>query len=224
MKLLLALLLTLPVVSISQRTTTTVMTVKPLPPLPPKDPSLSAYVNSFAELKGLPASFQDWFYWTNYSRQRPKAFWDSVVVPILNTYPHMNTGYAASLKKELYQSKGYPLIKPNAQLLKAAQNHAFDLARNAPGTISHSSTNGTPFEQRIFKAGIQKCAAENLSLGPLNPVLSLILLYIDEGLPGLGHRKNLMNPYYVEMGIGVAKTKGELSVVVQDFACDQSEK
>jgi hypothetical protein len=199
------------------------MSVKPLPPLPSKDPTLVAYVNTFSDLKGLPAAYADWFYWTNYSRQRPKAFWDSIVAPILATYPHMNTSYAASLKRELYQSGGFPLVKPNVNLLKVAQSHASDLAKNTPGNISHSSTNGTAFEQRIFRAGIQKCAAENLSLGPLNPVLSLVLLYIDEGLSGLGHRKNLMNPYYIEMGIGIAKTKGDASVVVQDFACDQSE-
>ena len=220
-KLFLFLLLSIPLVTVAQRSSKTTLQVKPLPALPPQDPALFKLVNSFTELKGVPAGIVDWFYWTNYSRQRPRAFWDSVIVPILNVYPQINTSYAQSLKKELYQSQGYPLIKPNSTLLKVAQGHAVDLARNTPGSISHSSTDGTPFERRVFKSGIQNCAAENLSLGPFNTVLSLIFLYIDEGLPGVGHRKNLMNPYYTEMGIGLAATKGNAMVVVQDFACDQ---
>jgi uncharacterized protein YkwD len=114
-----------------------------------------------------------------------------------------------------------PLIKPYGSLIKVAQSHSIDLAKKTPGSISHTSSNGDAFERRIFKAGIQNCAAENLSLGPFNTVLALIMLYIDEGLKDVGHRKNLLSPFYTTMGIGVSKTKGDAFVIVQDFACDQ---
>lgn len=222
-KLVVLLLLSIPLFSCAQKISVTTLQLRPMPALPPKEASLESYVDGFAELKGLPVAYRDWFYWTNYSRQRPKAFWDSVIQPILSTHPNMNTSYAASLKKELYQLQPLPLIKPNASLMKIAKSHAADLGNNSPGKISHSSTNGDAFEKRVFAAGIQKCAAENLSLGPGDPVLSLVLLYIDEGLSHLGHRKNLMSPYYVEMGIGIAKSKGDFLVTVQDFACSQKE-
>jgi uncharacterized protein YkwD len=165
--------------------------------------------------------YKDWYYWTNYSRMRPRAFWDSIVAPILKVYPALNTRYATSLKNDLYRIESLPAITANSALLRVAQSHANDLAKNSPGQLSHNSTNGGVFEKRLFSSGIQKCAAENLSLGPFNVVFALVLLYIDEGLPNVGHRKNLLSPYYVEMGIGIAKTKGNASVVVQDFACDQ---
>jgi uncharacterized protein YkwD len=46
-------------------------------------------------------------------------------------------------------------------------------------------------------------------------------LYVDEGVPDLGHRKTLLNPSFVEMGIGVGHYPENKVMVVQDFACDQ---
>jgi hypothetical protein len=196
--------------------------VREFPALPPKNTEVLKFISSFPESKNLPAPVLEWYYWTNYSRLNPKAFWDSVVAPILNVYPQFNTSYAASLKRDLYRNQRLPMLKPNQTLIKLAQSHAADLSRG--GNLSHSSTNGAPFQQRVFKGGITRCAAENLSLGIPNAVFSLVLLYLDEGIPDLGHRSNLLSPYYVEMGIGLSKTKNDYVLVVQDFACDQSVK
>lgn len=216
------LLILLFIVSLSfAQTTTTRIEVKPLPPLPPVDTPLFDYVSTFPELSKLGEPYKEWYYWINYSRQHSKSFWTDVIDPILKVYPHLNTRYAKSLKEDLYRTSNLLLIKPNPSLLKVSQLHAFDLGKNAPGKISHNSTNGTAFEKRIFAAGIKNCAAENISLGPYNTVLALIMLYIDEGLPDTGHRNNLLSPYYTEMGVGIAKSKGDAIVVVQDFACDQ---
>ncbi|WP_425289668.1 CAP domain-containing protein [Shewanella algae] len=40
-------------------------------------------------------------------------------------------------------------------------------------------------------------------------------------VPGLGHRFNLFNPSYTQMGVGVSKRTNQQLVVVQDFACTQ---
>jgi hypothetical protein len=207
---------------LGQGMSTSTMQVKPLPILPKKNNTISNFLSGFPEFERLPVEVRDWFYWTNYSRQFPKAFWDSVVSPLLKVYPHFNTKYARTLQIELYRTSGLGLIKPNATLLGLAQRHAKDLAQAMPGRISHNSSNGTPFEQRMGRANIQNCAAENLSLGPSNTVLSLVLLYLDEGLPDVGHRRNLLSPYYVEMGIGSAPARDGATVVVQDFACKQN--
>jgi hypothetical protein len=210
----------LPFASIGQKSNRINIQVREFPALPPRNADVSRFVSSFPEIKNLGPTVAEWYYWTNYSRQSPKAFWDSVVAPILLIYPQFNTSYAASLKREFYKNHRLPMLKPNQILIRLAQSHANDLSRS--GNLSHSSTNGTAFEQRVFKGGIAKCAAENLSLGILNPVFSLVLLYLDEGIPDLGHRNNLLSPYYVEMGIGLSKTKNNYSLVVQDFACEQS--
>ena len=74
----------------------------------------------------------------------------------------------------------------------------------------------------MIKNEINRCAAENLSYGPANTVMALILLYIDEGLPDVGHRKNLLSPTYVEMGIGISNYSNNNVLVVQDLACSQN--
>lgn len=216
------LLLLTPVRVFAQKSNNVSIELKGFPGLPPRNTEITSFISSFPESKNLTPAVVEWFYWTNYSRQRPKAFWDSIVYPLLQVYPQFNTSYAASLKKELYRNRKLPMIKPNLKLVRLAQSHAADLSKT--GSLSHTSTNGTPFQQRVFKGGISKCAAENLSLGLPNPVFSLVLLYLDEGIPDLGHRNNLLNPYYVEMGIGISKAKTNYTIVVQDFACDQASK
>src|SRR4051794_28440972 len=141
----LLLVLLLPCFAVGQRTTTTTIEVKPLPILPAKDIGIHNYVSGFTEIKALPSPYYEWYYWTNYSRQKPKAFWDSVIAPVLEVYPRLNTSFAKSLKKDLYQAGGLGFVKPNQALLRVAQSHASDLSKNAPGRISHNSTNGTAF-------------------------------------------------------------------------------
>jgi hypothetical protein len=218
----LLLLILISAVAQAQKSNRINIQVREFPALPPKNSEILKFISSFPESRGLSATALEWFYWTNYSRQNPKAFWDSVVAPIIKIYPQFNTSYATSLKKDLYRNQKLPMLKPNQILGRLAQAHASDLART--GSLSHSSTNGVPFQQRVFKGGIARCAAENLSLGIPNTVFSLVLLYLDEGIPDLGHRSNLLSAYYVEMGIGLSKTKNDYTLIVQDFACDQSVK
>ena len=114
-----------------------------------------------------------------------------------------------------------PLVEPNATLLKTSKAFAAELAsNNAPPT--HTSPSGSTFSDRMKTSGIKKCAGENISFGPLNPVLMLVLLYIDQGVPDLGHRKTLLDPSYVDMGIGISKYPDNTNtIVIQDFACEQ---
>lgn len=164
---------------------------------------------------------KDFFYWTNYSRANPKRFWDSVVAPALKTFPNLQGSYTQSLKADLYASPGLPLFKLNPILLKTSQAHASDIGlKQAPP--GHISTNGESFVDRVKSAGIVKCAGENISIGDVDPLLSLVLLYVDYGLPQLGHRKTLLNATYVETGIGVSPYGNTGNIfIVEDFACSQ---
>ena len=163
---------------------------------------------------------KDWFYWINYARKNPKKFWDSVVVEAIQFYPELDGKYAASLKKELLSLKSLPLLSLNSDLLYTAQSHATDIAHNNK-VPSHNSSNGTEFSTRLRLAGIKYCAAENICTGNHTVLLSLILLFLDINLPELGHRKNLLNQSFFEMGIGVAQMQDGSLFSVQDFSCRQ---
>lgn len=214
------LILFLPIVAVAQHLGTTMLPEKNLLALPLNSAQVLQFLDTSSEYTLMSAAQKEWFYWTNYSRNNPKAFWDSVVAPILETYPTLKNSNTVSLKSDLYNVPSLPLLKPNNKLLSTSKTLAKELAaKNLPP--SHTSPSGTTFPQRMKALGIVNCAGENISSGPLNPVLMLVLLYIDNGVPGLGHRHALLNPSFAEMGIGYGTYPDNSSIVVQDFACNQ---
>lgn len=163
---------------------------------------------------------KDLLYWTNYSRNNPKKFWDSAVAPILAVFPSLNKQEARSIALILGQAGQLPMFTLNAQLVKTAQSHAADIAgKNA--RPSHTSTNGADFGTRMKLAGIRRCANENISLSSQSILLSVVLLYLDIGLPELGHRKTLLDTNLREIGVGSALYGKDQWFLVQDFACQQ---
>jgi hypothetical protein len=219
-KHLLLVLLLLPLISVAQHMGSTVLAVKGLPAMPTRDRTVDGYMDKFTETQTLTNIQKDWFYWTNYSRINPKRFWDSVIVPLIKIYPNLKNSYTNSLRKDLYNAQSLPLMQPNLSLIKVAQNHAQALA-DKKALPSHTSPSGVTFQQRMQSIGVKLCAGENISFGPGSVPLMLALLYIDEGVPDLGHRKNLLSPSYIEMGIGVGAYSDDRYMIIQDFACKQ---
>lgn len=214
------LALLIPLISFSQHFGTTTLEVKTLPSLPSKNIAIERFLDKNSEYHSFNPALKEWFYWTNYSRNNPKGFWDSVVSPILKIYPDFKNSYTSSLEKDLNNTAPLPLVKPNLKLLNTSLSLAKELAaQNA--SPSHTSPSGATFPDRMKAAGIRNCAGENISFGPQNPVLMLVLLYIDQNVPGLGHRYSLLNPSFTEMGIGLADYADKNSIVIQDFACTQ---
>lgn len=195
---------------------------KPIPKPSVKDTAVENWNTRQPGFTAMGQQAKDFLYWTNYSRANPKRFWDSVLVPVLKAFPNLQSSYTQSLKKDLYNSSALPLFKLNPVLMKTSQYHASDigLKKAQPG---HTSTDGKTFSERLRSAGIIRCAGENISLGDVDPLMSLVLLYIDYGLPELGHRKTLLNATYVETGIGLSPYGDTGSTfIVEDFACNQT--
>lgn len=214
--------LIIPVTCFTQHLGTTILPAKAIPTRSLDNTQILVFLDSSAEYKALDSVKKQWFYWTNFSRSSPRRFWDSVVFPMMESFPTLKSSYTNSLRVDLYKTPPLPYIKPNSKLLEVAQSFANEMASKS-ASPSHTSPSGLTFVKRMKSAGIVKCAGENLSYGPLNPLLMLILLYVDEGVSGLGHRKALLNPAFVEMGIGISLYKNNNSIVIQDFACDQKQ-
>lgn len=219
-KHLLFLVVFFPLTIFCQSMATTTLEVKPNPTMPARDLTIDSFLNLFPETRSLDNTQKDWFYWTNYSRKNPRKFWDSVVVPFLEIYPTLQSKNSRSLKEDLYKVTNLSSLEPSKQLLKAAKEHAVGSASHNIQP-SHISYNGSTFQDRMDAIGIKYCAGENISYGPLNTPFLLVLLYIDEGVSELGHRKTLLDPLFVEMGVGVGKYPNNLFFIVQDFSCKQ---
>jgi hypothetical protein len=217
-RLLLVLLLASPVLSYSQLSLIE-LEVRTVP-----EPGIDSVVENWNRSQpgydNLPLQAKKFLYWTNYSRNNPKKFWDSAVIPLLAIFPPMNRPEAQSLKADLLRAGSLPMFKLNEALVITAQLHATDIG-GKKAALSHTSTNGTDFGSRMKRSGIKYCASENISLSSQSIMLSMALLYLDIGLPSLGHRKALLDPNLKEIGVGSALYRTDQYFLVQDFACAQ---
>lgn len=162
---------------------------------------------------------RSFIYWTNYARLYPKAFRDQALIPFIKLQPNLKGKYANSLIKDLSKITPLPFLEPEPKLTKAAQLHAEDIAQNN-GRVSHQSSDGSSFSDRMKKVGYKNCSGENISLGnDTDGLSSLLLLYLDINLPDLGHRKNLFNPNYTKIGVSVKQLPNNQFLIVQELGC-----
>jgi uncharacterized protein YkwD len=106
---------------------------------------------------------------------------------------------------------GCKALKTNADLTKAAQGHSADMAKN--NYFSHDSQDGrSPFD-RMKDAGYSfSAAAENIAMGQLTPD-AVMTAWMNSA----GHKANILNCTYTQIGIGIAKDKGGAPYWTQDF-------
>jgi hypothetical protein len=217
-KLLFCLLLTIPFLAKSQ--SVVVLEQRQINFNLSLDEEVFEWNQSSPSFKNLSKEEKEILYWTNYSRKDTKRFWDSVMIPILHVFPQLRGEFAVSLKRELLSSGRLPLLRLSDTLNLTAKNHALDIGQKT-SAISHTSTNGTSFSNRLQTVGVRNCGSENMSLGSGDVLMAIAMLYLDYGLENLGHRKTLLNPEYILIGVGATSYGNNQLFFVQDFACNQ---
>lgn len=186
-----------------------------------KNKNLIQTLETYPAYKKASRQEKELIYWTNYARLFPTYFRDSALIPFIKSQPSLqNNNYTKSLIQTLGQIQVLPFVAPNLQFARVAANHATDIYQNN-GRISHHSSDGTSFSNRMRKAGITQCASENISSGNEDALVALMLLYLDIGVPDLGHRKNLLNPAYTEIGVGVIRLADGKYLMVQNLGCSK---
>ncbi len=114
---------------------------------------------------------------------------------------------------DILKAENYPATTPlwyNNDLSRAARFHSVDMAANCG--MTHNSCDGTTFANRVnsFYKG-SKSIAENVATGRTTGLLTVIQWLRDDDTQGVpaadkssddGHRKNIMNPQYQEVGCG----------------------
>lgn len=184
------------------------------------DQQLLEYVNLQIKGRGLTEQEKQFFFWSNFLRLYPKRFSSEIIGSFLSTFPEAKGKEAESFKKELLSLSPLPKYNFSLQLADLALEHASDLSDNA-NQISHVDSKGRTFPQRMKMGGVTKCAAENIYTGKNDGLLALIMLLLDIGLESAGHRKNILNPNLVNMGLSIRPHKnGESIILVQVFGCN----
>ncbi|MBT2456297.1 CAP domain-containing protein [Streptomyces sp. ISL-86] len=121
------------------------------------------------------------------------------------------SGAAAAVLSLVNQERaaaGCPALTLNAKLTKAAQDHSADMA--AHGTMSHTGSDGSDAGQRITRAGYTWSSyGENVAYG-----YSTAEKVMEGWMNSPGHRQNILNCSFKEIGIGLAQPN---SYWTQDF-------
>ena len=106
---------------------------------------------------------------------------------------------------------GLPALTADPRLCHAARQHTANMARH--NVISHTLA-GTTFVDRLQLAGYTHTAAgENCAQGQATPAAAVASWMLSPG-----HRSNILNPRYTEIGIGVESSPGGERFYTQLFA------
>jgi len=184
------------------------------------DQQLLEYVKVQTIGRGLTEQEIQFFYWSNFLRLYPNKFYTAIIGSFLSSFPEAKGKESESLKKELMSLPPLSRYRFSVQLSDLALEHASDLSEHA-NQISHVDSRGRTFPERMKMGGVTKCAAENIYTGKNDGLLALIMLLLDIGLESAGHRKNILNPSLVNMGLSIRPRKDtEGIILVQVFGCN----
>lgn len=109
------------------------------------------------------------------------------------------------------EREGLPPLRLDAALNKAAQGHADDMAKR--DYFDHASPEGGTMVSRIEKVGYRyRGIAENIAMGQTSAKQA-----VDGWLKSPGHRRNMLNRDYRDLGVGFAKDRRGIGRWVQVF-------
>jgi uncharacterized protein YkwD len=124
------------------------------------------------------------------------------------------SGYAAqvlSLTNAQRATAGCKALTANTKLTKAAQDHSVDMADN--NYFDHNSQNGkTPFDRMKADGYTFQAAAENIAKGQ-----STAAAVMSAWMNSAGHKANILNCTYTNIGIGYAVNSSGTPFWTQDF-------
>jgi hypothetical protein len=181
--------------------------------------------NTAVKADYLSADEKEVFRYLNLARIDGARFYESFI----NTYIENNNAvytpyisksnkYLSSLKKDLAKIHNLPLIMPDERIFKASEFHANDMG--TAGKTGHSSSDGTGFPDRMIKfLGTKYYLSENCCYGPDKGIDIVCRLLLDNGVPSLGHRKNILNPDQKSAGVSIRPHKEYEFNCVIDFYC-----
>jgi uncharacterized protein YkwD len=112
-------------------------------------------------------------------------------------------------KQELQELTVDPL------LMKMARDHSANMAKQ--NIMSHE-LNGVTFQQRLEQSGYKaSMAGENIAAGQPTPADA-----IAAWMKSPGHRANILNPDFTQIGVGIAQSAAGIFYYTQDFGTPQN--
>jgi hypothetical protein len=133
--------------------------------------------------------------------------------------PEDESAAIASLRKDLNSTPPLSILKPDKGIYEAVKNYAKD--QDAHGwALKHIGSDGSwPWDRiRKYSPGMQEGNENIASRFPQPNVRQVIIqLLVDTGIPGYGHRANLLDPRWTHVVCFDAGLKGDMYRWIQNF-------
>jgi hypothetical protein len=178
---------------------------------PPAETDLAAGPDSAVNVSYMSKAEKQVVYFLNLARQNPADFAEKYISARRNT-PEGEECY-----REMRKTSPMSVLQPSLTLSQAAQDHALDMGKN--GREGHTGSDGSTLPARIARHGKWSYTiGENCAYGYDTAQSIVIGLLLDAGVPDRGHRKNILNPAFRYVGIGIRPHTEYGTNCVQDFA------
>lgn len=136
----------------------------------------------------------------NRMRSAPAVFAEQELRPWADSMGLSKGAAFLSLLKDLNKTPPLPTLAPVPVLAEMARKHALDMGKT--GKLGHTGSGGATFPKRAkILLDSFEVLEENCQYGFFDPLSVICDLLIDEGVPGYGHRKSLLNARLRYVGV-----------------------
>lgn len=175
------------------------------------DPAVLQKANTAKDAAYLTDQEKAVIFYLNLVRLDPKLFGETYLKKYLDS-TRDNNSYTKSLLKALPQTKAMEVLLPSQELSSFSKEHAIKFGKE--NKIGHGNFND---RIKLIKKNYRGYMAENCDYGNDKAFDIVMSLLIDENVPALGHRKNILNPLYKFAGVSIKPHKGYEWNCVMDF-------
>ena len=149
---------------------------------------------------------KDVLYYINLVRINPKKFESEVLNPFLKENKKYTRKYIKSLRKDLKNSNKLTPLNYTDELFKFAKHHAKTTGKK--GKTGHQSVSLKGYKARTKKLlKNYSVVGENIHYGQKQPKTIVLELLIDDGIKGVGHRKNILSSEYKYASVSIQPHK-----------------
>ena len=177
--------------------------------------SLAANFNSISYMD---STEKEILYYSNLVRLNPKLFCKTYLQEYIDLNQlDISNSYISSLISTLNSCKSRNELIADTNLFEMAKFHAISMGEK--GLVGH---NGFENRSKKYLKGKFGAIGENCSYGDKYAIDIFMSLLIDEGVPSLGHRYNLLTSDFTSIGISIQPHLKYGVNCVMDFAFDSS--
>lgn len=176
------------------------------------DPETIERANTAADFEYYSEEEQKVVFFMNLARLDGELFAETILDAYVEVNDVDNNSYLRSLYRDLKKISGLDPLIPEEDLTSVAQLHATESGKT--GHVGHKN-----FEKRFkpFMGNPYTNVGENCSYGYSNAIDIVLTLLIDDGVKGVGHRENTLNPEFNSVGVAIREHKNYRYNCVIDF-------